>query len=60
MYLLIKCVPLNDDYECDADRIPITLTSDYKRWINRYKPSYPYEVWQLTKNETFKKIKEWE
>ena len=27
-YLIIKCIPLSDQYECDADREPICVTND--------------------------------
>ena len=27
-YLVIKCIPLSDQYECDADREPVCVAND--------------------------------
>lgn len=46
-YLIMECFPLNDDYECDADREPIAITDDYQKWIkdNSFKGQYEVYTW---------------
>lgn len=59
MYLIMKCVPLNDQYECDADREPITITDDWRKWYNDNEDFYcDFEVWELIDGH-FKLIKEY-
>lgn len=43
MYLIMKCKELNDQYECDADRIPMFITDDWEKNI----PDYCYEVYEI-------------
>ena len=31
-YLVVKCEPLNDQYECEYDRTPICVTTDYSKY----------------------------
>lgn len=51
MYLIMKCIPLNDQYECDADRTPITMTDDWQKWYNENKNfDYDFEVWEFVNN----------
>ena len=50
-YLIIKCDELGDQYECDANRTPITMTDN---WIELYKktsPDYYFEVYEFKNNE---------
>lgn len=54
-YLIVKCDELSDQYECDADRIPVCLTDNWK-----YYNEYGYEVYEVLKNNTFKLIKSYE
>ena len=55
-YLIVKCIPLDDQYECDADRIPLCVTEDY----STYKNVFGYEVWKIQKNGNLKKIQNYD
>lgn len=59
MYLIMRCIPLNDQYECDADRIPIALTHDYNVWFEENNPDYSFEVWAYN-GKAFECIKEYD
>ena len=41
-YLIVKCEPLNDGWECDANRTPITMVDDWRQWEKDSKPQYDY------------------
>ena len=56
MYLIMKCMELGDQYECDADREPITLTEDWKSWIEKTNPDYQFEIYEF-QNSEFELIK---
>lgn len=53
-YLIVKCRELGDQYECDADRTPVCLTDDFKKYDR-----YEYEIYEITSENTFKLIKEY-
>ncbi len=59
-YLIMKCEPLSDQWETDAHRTPLTMVDDWKKWQKEFKPKYFYEIYEFTKNNNFKLIKEWE
>lgn len=54
-YLIMRCDYLNDQYECDADRTPITITDNYEQWLEENDPDYDYEIYEFINGE-FKKI----
>lgn len=58
-YLIMRCKPLNDQYECDCDRIPHAIVNDWKQWCQYWKPSWYFEVWAIYQDGTLKCIKEW-
>lgn len=58
-YLIVRCDELNDQYECSADRTPITLTDNWKLWYEKEKPTYSFEVYQFIK-KSFTKIKSYD
>lgn len=60
-YLIMECHELGDQWECDARRIPITLTEDWMAWYEKTNPDYPFEVYEFI-NETigFTCVKEYE
>ena len=60
MYLIMKCDQLADQYECDVDRTPIALTSDWQTWVKENKPDYLFEVWEYDINNQFTCIKDYE
>lgn len=55
-YLIVKCVPLDDQWECDADRSPMFITDDWKRDV----PDYAFEVWEIKENYTLELIRDYE
>lgn len=59
MYLIMSCDELGDQWECDADRTPITLTENWKEWFKNTKPSYQFEVYEFI-NNSFSLIKEYD
>ena len=59
MYLIMRCNPLSDQFECDADRKPITMTDDYLEWYNDNEPDYRFEVYEYSEG-TFNLVKEYD
>jgi hypothetical protein len=51
-YLIVECTPLNDPYECDADRTPICMTDDPSQY------GYGYEVWEVQEDGTLVRVKD--
>lgn len=55
-YLVIKVTPIDDQWETDADRIPLCITTI----LDSYEGE-GYEVYQIAKDGTLEQIKEyWE
>ena len=55
-YLVVKCTPLDDQYETDAAREPLCITAD----ITSYEGE-GYEIYQINEDGTLELIKEyWE
>ena len=55
-YLVVKCTPLDDEYETDAAREPLCITADLAPYEGE-----GYEVYQIKKDGTLELIKEyWE
>lgn len=54
-YLVIKCYELCDQYECDADRIPVCVTNDYSLYNER-----GYEIYKIEENGNLIKIRNYE
>lgn len=59
-YLIIRCTPLNDQYECDADRTPICLVDDWKKWEKETNPNYYFEVYKCENGKDFEIVKEYD
>jgi hypothetical protein len=53
-YLIVKCDPLNDPYECDVDRTPLCMTDDPSQY------GFGYEVWKVQEDGTLVRIKEYD
>lgn len=51
-YLIIKCVELEDQFECDADRTPICITDNFNKFNK-----YGYEIYMIHANGTLNLIK---
>ena len=58
-YLIVKCEELHDQYECDVNRTPITMTDSWVEWFNENQPDYLFEAWELVDGE-FKCVKEYD
>lgn len=58
-YLIVRCDELGDQFECDAERTPITLTDNWVLWYTEEKPNYCFEVYQFTEN-SFVKVKNYD
>lgn len=54
-YLIIECIELDDQCECDAHRIPVCLTDDYSKYLG-----YGYEILEVLEDNTFNQIKDYE
>lgn len=55
-YLVVKCTPLNDQYETDAHREPLCITADLVSYEGE-----GYEIYQIKKDGTLELVKEcWE
>ena len=57
-YLIMRCDELGDQYECDANRIPITMTDDWETWYRKNEPDYYFEVYEY-KNKRFVRVKDY-
>lgn len=53
-YLIVKCEPLNDPYECDVNRTPLCMTDDPSQY------GFGYEVWEAQEDGTLVRIKEYD
>jgi hypothetical protein len=53
-YLIVKCKPLGDQWECDADRTPFCMVTDYSKY------GLGYEVWERKLDGSFELIKDYE
>lgn len=56
-YLIVRCVTLGDQYECDADRYPITMVADWEEWLKKNNIDYRFEVYELLSNGEFELVK---
>jgi len=54
-YLVIKCVALNDQYECDADRQPICVCDNYRKYNKK-----GYEIYEIGEKGELTLIHEYE
>lgn len=55
-YLVVKCIPLNDQYETEAAREPLCITADLVSYEGE-----GYEVYQINEDGKLELIKEyWE
>lgn len=59
-YLIVKCEPLSDQYECDCDREPMFLVDDWNDWIEKNHPTYWFEVYKFADSEKAELIKEYD
>lgn len=53
-YLIVQCTPLDDQFECDAKRIPLCIVTDHSQY------GFGYEVWERKDDNSLEKIKGYE
>ena len=48
-FLIVKCVPLKDQWECSYNRIPLTMCDNWQKWQkeNKSKIKYDFEVYRF-------------
>lgn len=44
--LIVKCDPLDDQYECDANRIPLFVYAETEA-IEKYGDKFGYEIYSI-------------
>ena len=54
-YLIIKCIPLSDQYECDADKEPICVTNDTTPYEGK-----SYDIYEIHSNGSLELIQSYE
>lgn len=55
-YLIVKCKPLGDQFECDVNRTPLCMVNDYKT----FEADYDFEVYELGADDGFSLVKEYD
>ena len=55
-FLIVKCEPLSDQWECDAHRTPMFMCDD---WHN-LKLDYRFDVYQVNEDNTLSIVKDYE
>ena len=59
-YVIVKCEELSDQFECDADRIPLlVLVNVQPEELKKFK-KYGYEIYVATAGGTLKKIQRYD
>lgn len=57
--LIVKCVPLTDQFECDADRKPLFICPEAEA-IENYSDKFGYEIYSICADGMLKLEKEYE
>ena len=55
-YWIVKCEPLSDGWECDANRIPLCVTDN----LDEYKDKWGYEIYEIRSDGRTILIQDWE
>lgn len=55
-YLIVKCEPLSDQWECDANRIPLCVTDN----LDEYENEWGYEIYEIRSDGKTTLIQDWE
>ena len=56
-YLVVECITLHDQFECDADRTPICMVDE---WKDTKYDAEGYEVYEVQTDGSFKRIREYD
>lgn len=56
LYLIVKAIALNDQYECDADRTPILVTQDEELALSYLEKNETYEIYYGEFEKRLKKL----
>ena len=54
-YLVIKCIPLSDQYECDADREPVCVTNNITAYEGK-----SYDIYEIHNDGSLELIQSYE
>ena len=57
--LIVKCVPLDDQYECEADKTPLFICPEAEA-IERYGDKFGYEIYSIRTDGMLKLKKEYD
>lgn len=57
--LIVKCVPLDDQYECEADKTPLFICSEVEA-IENYGGKFGYEIYSIRADGMLRMEKEYE
>ena len=55
-FLIVKCTPLGDQWECDANREPMFICDDW----STLKLDYQFEAYRINDDNTFTLVKDYE
>lgn len=55
-YLIVKCEPLSDQWECEANRIPLCVTDN----LDEYENEWGYEIYEIRSDGKTTLIQDWE
>lgn len=56
IYLIVRAEPLNDQYECEANRTPILVTQDEKLALSYLEKNETYEIYYGEFEKRLKKL----
>lgn len=54
-YLIVECIKLCDQWECDADRIPLCVVKDYSQYNK-----LGYEIYEILADGNLRNIKDYD
>ena len=57
--LIVKCVPLDDQYECEADKTPLFICTEAEA-IKNYGDKFGYEIYSIRADGLLKLEKEYD
>lgn len=58
-YLIVKCEPLDDQWECDCYREPICIVDDWSKYASENDDEY-FEVWEIKDGGRLELVKTWD
>lgn len=58
-YLIVKCEPLDDQWECDCNRDPICIVDNWSKYVSNRDDEF-FDVWEIKDDGKLKLVKEWD